>query len=188
MNFLRFLSVSILVVASTAASAQSPEFPQPVEQHEWLQKLEGRWETKAKTNAMGDIPAMDCNSTMSAHMLGKFWVVMNTTGEFGGVQSKILQTIGYDRKQKKYVATWIDNMSDHMYVYHGSVDETGKKLVLETEGPNFLEPGKTAKFRDSYEFKSPDLIITTSELMGDDGKWVTFVTAETRRVAADPGN
>lgn len=175
--------VTVVLLCTTAyVYSETPEFTEPSEHHEWLEQLEGRWETHAETKAMGEMPAMECTSTMNGRMLGKFWIVMDTEGNFGEIESKIMQTIGYDSKKKKYVATWIDNMSEHMYIYEGSVDKSGKKLTLETEGPNFLEDGKTGKFRDSYEFKTPDLIISTSEVMGSDGKWVTFVNSESRRV------
>jgi hypothetical protein len=36
------------------------------------------------------------------------------------------------------------------------------------------QPGKTANYRDSYEFKSADEIVVTSETIID-GEWVTFM-------------
>jgi hypothetical protein len=54
-------------------------------------------------------------------------------------------------------------------------------LTLEADGPNMMVPGKMSKFRDIYEFKSPDEIATTSSMQGDDGKWITFSTGTARR-------
>ena len=59
--------------------------------------------------------------------------------------------------------------------------ESGKKLMLETEGPNYMAEGKPTKFRDAYEFKTPDLIIATSLMLNEEGKWVTFMTGTMRR-------
>ncbi len=72
-------------------------------------------------------------------------------------------------------------MMNHLWNYEGHVDESGKKLVLVAEGPNFMAGGGTTTYRDSYEFKSPNLIIATSEIMGEDGQWITFMTGESRR-------
>jgi hypothetical protein len=74
-------------------------------------------------------------------------------------------------------------MTNHLWRYEGQVDETGKILTLEAQGPNFFKPGETARFRDVYEFKSKDLIGTTSLMQGPDGKWVTFMTGTARRIA-----
>ncbi len=72
-------------------------------------------------------------------------------------------------------------MTSHMWIYEGAVDETGNKLVLEAKGPNFMADGKLTKFRDAYEFKSPDHIIVTSSLLGEDGRWITFMSGESKR-------
>ena len=93
-----------------------------------------------------------------------------------------VQTIGYDEAKKKYVGTWVDSMMNHLWRYEGSVDDSGKILTLEADGPNFMAAGKTTKFRDAYEFKSTDHIVATSSMRTDDGKWVTFMTGQVRRV------
>ncbi len=70
---------------------------------------------------------------------------------------------------------------NHLWHYEGTLDSKGKTLTLEAEGPDFADPSKTAKFRDSYEFKSPDHIIGTSSMQNQDGKWEVFMTGEFRR-------
>lgn len=92
-----------------------------------------------------------------------------------------LQTIGYDSAKKKYVGTWVDSMMNHLWIYEGTVDESGTKLTLEAEGPNFMSDGKLARFRDAYEFKTPDHILVSSSMLGEDGKWTTFMTGESKR-------
>ena len=72
-------------------------------------------------------------------------------------------------------------MTDFLWRYEGSVDETGKILTLAADGPSFTESGKLTKFQDIYEFKSADEITMTSKALGPDGEWVTFMTGTATR-------
>ena len=68
-----------------------------------------------------------------------------------------------------------------MWIYTGTVDAAGKTLTIETEGPNFMEAGKTCKFREVIEVKNKNSKTHTATMLGDDGKWATFMTATYRR-------
>ena len=68
-----------------------------------------------------------------------------------------------------------------MWKYVGSVDATGKILTLNAEGPNMHNPTKTAKYKDVFEVKGPDHHVLTSHILGDDGKWTKFMTANYKR-------
>ena len=41
--------------------------------------------------------------------------------------------------------------------------------------------GELAKFEDQYEFKSANEIAISSRMLGDDAKWVTFMTGVAKR-------
>jgi len=168
--------------ATSALVAQEiPQFPQPQKEHEWLQKFVGEWESHSKASAGPGVPEMECSGRMRSRMLGGFWVISENEGDMAGMKISAIQTIGYDAEKKKYIGTWVDSVMNHLWNYEGSVDESGKKLTLEAEGPNMAEPGKTAKYRDIYEFKSKDEFALSSQMQGDDGKWVTFMTGTAKR-------
>lgn len=173
---------ALAFISISAVHAQEPSFPGPQKEHEWLKQFNGKWTSTSKTVATDDQPSMNYSGTMDSQMLGGFWTINKMTGDMGGKKFQGLQTIGYDTKRKKYVGTWVDSMMNHLWRYEGNVDASGKKLVLVAEGPSYMAKDKLTKYRDSYEFKSPDKIIATSEIVGEDGKWVTFMTAEMKRV------
>jgi hypothetical protein len=72
-------------------------------------------------------------------------------------------------------------MMTHLWVYAGVLDAAGRVLTLETEGPNIAAEGKLGKFKDVIELKSDDHRVLTSHMLGDDGKWHGFMTANYRR-------
>ena len=178
---LLFAAVVSLMMVARLSAQELPQFPQPTKEHQLLQKFVGEWESTAEGKMGPDQPVMTCKGTATSRMLGGFWLVTENDNEMMGMKIVAVQTIGYDPAKKKYIGTWVDSMINHMWEYEGTVDAAGKKLTLEAEGPNFVAAGKTAKFRDAYEFKSPDHIEVTSSMQGEDGKWVEFMTGQLRR-------
>jgi hypothetical protein len=167
--------------AEDAKDAAPAGFPTPVKEHEWLRQFAGEWESECEATFGEGQPAITCQGSMTSRMLGEFWVVSESTAEMMGTKITAVQTIGFDPATSKYVGTWVDSMTSHMWKYEGSVDEATQTLTLEAEGPNFLAEGKTARFRDIYQFKSPDHIASSSQMQADDGAWTTFMTGSLRR-------
>jgi len=73
-------------------------------------------------------------------------------------------------------------MMGNQWIYTGTRSADGKVLTLDTEGPDFTKPGKTAAYQDIVEIKSPDHHVLSSRGKGEDGEWVQFMTAHYRRV------
>jgi hypothetical protein len=92
-----------------------------------------------------------------------------------------MMTLGYDPQKKRYVGTWIGSMMTHLWVYDGELDTAERVLTLDSEGPAMTGEGKMAKYKDVIEFKSNDHRVLTSHVLGDDGKWHGFMTANYRR-------
>lgn len=173
--------VSTLLMASALVAQELPNFPPPQKEHEWLQQFVGEWESESEIVGGPGQPGMKCTGTMKCRALGGFWVVSDVKTEMPGFSVSAIQTIGYDPKAKKYVGTWVDSMMNHLWKYEGTVDKTGKILTLEAEGPDMVNQDKTAKYRDVYEFKSKDLIESSSLMQGEDGKWVEFMSGKVTR-------
>lgn len=178
---MKAFTVACLSLFAAAVFAQeTPELPKPTMEHEWLKQFVGEWETENEAQISPD-QKMKCKGTMKAKMLGGFWMISETKGDMMGTTVDAIQTIGYDPEKEMYVGSWVDSMMNHMWKYEGSVDKTGKILTLEAEGPSMTEPGKTARYRDVYEFKSKDQIAMTSATRGEDGEWITFMNGTAKR-------
>jgi hypothetical protein len=120
---------------------------------------------------------MESEGTQRARMLGGFWMVAEAKSSMMGMQFESILTLGYDPKLGKYVGSWIDSVTDYMWHYEGSVSSDGNVLTLTTEGPNLVQPGSTANYRETIEFKSDDQYVFSSAIEGENGEWQTMMTA-----------
>ena len=179
----KFALLALALCLSTVAMlpAQEPKFPAPQKEHEWLKQFVGEWETSMEAITGPGQPTMKCKGTIQSRALGGFWVVNEIKSEMAGQAMTGVQTMGYDSAGKKYIGTWVDSMTGHLWKYEGNLDKTGKILTLEANGPSFVEEGKTARFRDVYEFKSKDELLMKSEMQNEKGEWVTFATGNVKR-------
>jgi hypothetical protein len=174
--------VAAVLVSGAASRAQdAPKMPAPKKEHEWLRQLDGEWESVAEMVMEPGKPPVTSKGTESVRSLGGYWSVAEMKGECMGVPVAGVMTIGYDAQKKKYVGTWVCNMCECLWKYEGTLDSAGKVLTLETEGPHFADPTKLVKMRDVIEIKGKDHKVLTSSMQGEDGKWVTFMTANSRR-------
>lgn len=175
------LALAVLVAASSTATAQDfPEPAKPTKEHVWLKQMVGDWNFDAEAN-FGPDQKMKCGGKNEVRSLGDYWVINEGEMTPMGFSMKSVQTIGYDPEKKKFVGTFISSADGKFWQYLGTLDESGKKLTLEADGPNMLT-GKTTKFRDEYEVKSADHIAMSSSMLGDDGKWIEFMTGDMKRI------
>jgi Protein of unknown function (DUF1579) len=154
----------------------------PQKEHEWLQKMVGEWTSEGECTMGPDKPTEKFKGTESVRSLGGLWVVAEGHGEMpGGGPATTILTLGFDPQKQRYVGTFIGSMMTFLWVYEGSLDAAGRALALEVEGPSMAGEGKMAKYKDVIEFLSDDHRTLTSHILGDDGKWTTFMTAHYRR-------
>jgi hypothetical protein len=155
---------------------------EPQKEHRWLQKLVGEWTYEAEATMEPGKPPENFKGTESVRSLGGLWMLAEGQGEMpGGGTATTVMTLGYDPQKKRYVGTWIGSMMTHLWVYDGALDLAERVLTLEAEGPHMAVEGRMAKYKDVIELKSDDHRVLTSHMLGDDGTWHQFMTANYRR-------
>ncbi|HKX54117.1 MAG TPA: DUF1579 domain-containing protein [Nitrosospira sp.] len=155
---------------------------EPRKEHQWLQKLVGEWTFEVEAMMGPDKPSEKFSGSESVRSIGDVWIQCEGHGDMCDTgAATTLMTLGYDPQKKQYVGTWVGSMMTHLWIYEGSLDEEEKILTLNTEGPSFSAEGKLGKFRDVIEIKSDDHRVLTSHMLGDDGTWHQFMTANYRR-------
>jgi hypothetical protein len=156
---------------------------EPKQEHDWLQKLVGKWEYEAECRMGPGEPPSRARGAERVRSLGGLWVVGEGQGEMpGGGAATTLVTLGWDPQRQRYLGTWVGSMMTHLWLYEGALDAAGKVLTLDTEGPSFAPGGTgTARYQDVIELRSDDHRVHTSRVLGEDGEWHGFMTAHYRR-------
>lgn len=174
------LAAFVVTALSGVAGGQSPpQLPMPPKENEWLKQLVGEWETELEMIVEPGKPPVKSKGTETTRSLGGFWIVSEMKSDCLGVPVTGVMTVGYDPRTKKYVGTFVCSMCDWLIKYEGTLN--GQVLTLECDGPNPTDPNKAVRMRDVIELKDQDTRTLTSSLLGEDGKWVTFMTATLKR-------
>ena len=183
MRKLMIASLALLLgtfVAVRAADEQ-PKMPQPQKEHEWLKQLEGNWDLDIQVTEPNKETTRS-KGTEITRMMGPFWAVSEVKASMMDMPFTGSLTLGYDAQAKKYVATWVDSMGDHLWKYEGMV-EGGKTLTLETTGPCPMQGGKITRFKDVVQIQDKDHR-TFESYVDFDGRFVQMMTIKYTRKAA----
>ena len=155
---------------------------EPRKEHEWLQKLVGEWTYESEATMEPGKPPMRFSGTENVRSLGGLWILAEGQGEMpGGGTATTMMTLGYDPQKKRFVGTWVGSMMTYLWVYDGELDAAESVLTLNAEGPSIATEGKIEKYKDVIEFKNDNHRVLTSHMLGDDGEWHGFMTANYRR-------
>lgn len=166
----------------TQLPCQMPDMPKPQEQHLWLKRLIGHWQSDVECYMGGDEPVFTNTGSEKFSALGDFWVVSEIKSDSPEFPFCAQMTLGYDAEKSQYVGTWVDSMAGFLWNYTGSVDQTGNVLTFFTEGPCPMAPGKLTKFREVTEILDEKTKRFTSSMLGEDGNWKTCMVVNAKRV------
>jgi hypothetical protein len=174
------LLAAILAVShATMASAQEPRFDIAQPEHALLERFAGEWEfERLSVPAEGSEPETLGAGTISAAMVGDFFVFSHWSGNIYGSDYKALQALGYDIEQAKYTGYWVDSFISFRWELSGTIDEGSRELTLTTRGPG--PTGGTMTFRERYQFHSGDSITIIGEIQRGES-WVAFTTTRLTR-------
>jgi hypothetical protein len=168
--------VSTLAAAVLVAAQDAPPPGGPTPEHRWLMQGVGEWDTVTRMTSGAEMLTVD-----RVRAVGEFWTVNEVATTDESTPFSAVLMLGYDPEQGRFIGTWIDSSSSMLWHYTGSLDEAGKALTVETEGPLPWDPLRRGRYREVTEFKSPDHRTSTSTVQNEDGTWVSWVTMESRR-------
>jgi len=137
---------------------------------------------EAEADCGPDAPSTKTEGKEVVTALGDLWIIGEGEGTMpgGGIGHNRI-TLGFDTMKQKFVGSWIGSMMTMMWPYEGELDESGKVLTLNSEGPTFEDEKKIGKYRDVFEVISDDHRVLTSFTQLPDGSWKQFMRADYRR-------
>ncbi len=106
------------------------ELATPGPEHQALGKLVGDWKTSIKMWMGPGDPTVTEGKSTYAWILGGRYLESHHTGQMGGMPFEGMEIDGYDRAQKQYFSTWIDNMGTGMMNMTGQPATNGKGIDL----------------------------------------------------------
>lgn len=148
----------------------------PVKEHEWLQKLVGKWNTEAEMMMGPDQPTMTSKGTETVTSLGGLFAFGEGSAQMpDGSGMEYKSALGYDVSFKEYRGVWFASMSSHLWKSVGTLSGDGKTMTLDVVGPHMQKDGETANYRDVIEIQDDNHRTMTSYGQDDDGNWQQFM-------------
>jgi hypothetical protein len=175
---------SACLAEAPQAGGGAPPVAKPQKEHEWLHKLVGTWAAEMECSMGPGQPTTKGTATETVRSIGGLWVVAEGQGDLPGCgPATMMMSLGFDPQKGRFVGTFIGSMMTHLWIYDGALDASGRALILDAEGPNCAGPadGKLAKYQDIIEWQSDDRRVLRSRMLGEDGTWREFMTAQYRR-------
>ena len=123
-----FWIAAVVLLTSPLGLAQDGGMPKPTKEHKLLAKNLGTRTGTMKMWVQGpeaapmETPFKETNTSIH----NGFWV--ESKFEAGPYKGRGMS--GYDPIKKKYIGTWINNMSPHLSVFEGTYDETANELTM----------------------------------------------------------
>ena len=133
----------------------------PGKHHRLFERMVGEWETTTRIYMGGpDGPAMSSTgtATYSWRVPGK-WMTFHAKGTMMGTPMETWGVLGYDNFKQKYVSSWHDNLGTVLLHSEGTLDLTGKELMMwgSMDEPMTGQTDKTVRYH--YKFTDKDTMI-----------------------------
>lgn len=154
-----------------------------VDEHRWLQQLTGRWRVTFDPPEGSEHQGADGAWEENARSLGGAWIVAEMTGTMpdGSAATNIL-LLGYDPAKKRYVGSFVSSAMTNLWIYEGTLDETGTVMMLDCEGPDFDTIGRTAHYQDIMTLKDENTRNFSSRIRLADGRWKPVMSCDYHRI------
>ncbi len=158
----------------------------PGEQHKLLAALAGKWNVEVKMwQAPGLAPDVSHGVSTAKMILGGRYLEESFKSAFMNQPFEGIGYTGYDNVQKKFIGTWMDNMSTGIMTSAGDLDAAGKVMTCLV---TYADPqsGKVTTSRDVLRIVDKDKHVMEMYNKGPDGKEFLMMEITYTRAPAAP--
>jgi hypothetical protein len=161
-------------LAATGAFQEGFAAAQPTDQHRWMKKQVGTWDTTLQS--MG---SESKGTWVVTSIHGGLWNQGSYQGEMMGSPFTGSELFGYDPGKGAFISVWVDSLSAKMGLLEGHYDAASKKLVMkgETEGMD----GQPTVTTNVTDFVDDDTMVFTMTMPGPDGADLEVMTIAYKR-------
>ena len=165
----RFLAIPLWACLAVCVMAQSPP---ALEEHKMLKLDEGVWNANVTMWRCPGTDPIHSTAKETNTMLGELWSVGTMESSYGGEPYVGQAVLGYDPVLKKYVGTWIDNLTPGITHMQGDYDAKTKTLTLFY--PVTREGGTTQERKNVMVYKDKNTREFTAFIKRGE-EWVRFI-------------
>ena len=156
------------------------DFVTPGAMHKWLASFDGTWEAYAVSYMNPAKPDTSKLIQTYSMMLNGLYQEAKITGEMMGMPFEGRSWSGFDNAKKKFVMTWVDNVSSGTTYLTGDYDAATKTLNLKGTQTNPTN-GKDMNIREVLKVIDNNTYILIMYGDGPDGKEIKFMEGTFKR-------
>lgn len=180
--------MALVLAVVLIGGAGEPAAAQQADPGAFLQAMAGEWVVDSEgIPGPGEDPVRG-ESREVARLLGGQWLVAEGNAVMpDGRRYDSIWILGWDPHEEHFVGSWVVSVQTYKWRHVGTLDESGRVLTLETEGPFMGDRSTTTRYREIIELVDDDHRVLRSLILVPDGDWFEFARAEYRRVGAEGG-
>ena len=124
----------------------------PGTMHEMLSRSVGEWsEEMTMWMTPGGEPVKNTATMKVTMIMGNRYQQGMHTGSFNGMPFEGMSIVGYDNALKKFISTWVDNMSTGIMSMEGTYDEKTRTISMSGKCVDPMT-GKWMPVRETHKF------------------------------------
>lgn len=164
-----FALLGMAALTCAAQAQDQKEYPKPGKEHSILkQQFEGAWDAVSRHEGKEGKAAESKGTETVKSDFGGYWMMIDYKGEMDGKPFRGHGMMGFDPMKKKYLLSWIDNVTPFATWAEGEADANGKTYTFKHDG--FCpELGKVATIRTVFEIQDSDHRSLSFFLPGKEG-------------------